>query len=76
MLRVGLIGLGGIGAVHAECWLALADKVRLVAVADTCQEKAYKYADKAGARVYADGMELLEKEELDKLIRSIKVGKF
>lgn len=65
MLRVGLIGLGGIGAVHAECWLALADKVRLVAVADTCQEKAYKYADKAGARLYADGMELLEKEELD-----------
>lgn len=65
MLKVGLIGLGGIGAVHAECWLALSDKVRLVAVADTCQEKALKYADRTGARVYADGMELLEKEELD-----------
>lgn len=65
MLKVGLIGVGGIGAVHAECWLALADKVSLVAVADICTEKAFKYADRIGARVYADGMELLEKEELD-----------
>ncbi len=35
------------------------------AVADTCTEKALKYADRAGARIYADGKELLEKEELN-----------
>ena len=65
MLKVGVIGVGGIGAVHAECWIALSDKVRLVAVADMCTEKTIKYADRIGARVYADGKELLEKEELD-----------
>ena len=65
MLKVGLIGCGGIGAMHAECWLALGDKVDLVAVADACVEKAQKYGDKSGARVYADGMELLETEQLD-----------
>lgn len=65
MLKVGLIGCGGIGAVHAECWLILKDQVTLVAVADTCTEKAQKYADISGATVYADGMELLDREELD-----------
>lgn len=65
MLKVGLIGVGGIGAVHAECWMKLTNKARLVAVADTCMEKALKYADRAGAKAYADGLELLEKEELD-----------
>lgn len=65
MLKVGLIGCGGIGAMHAECWLSLADKVKLVAVADSCVEKANRYSERSGARVYADGMELLEMEQLD-----------
>lgn len=65
MLNVGLIGVGGIGAVHAECWLRLSDTVRLAAVADTCTEKAQAYADRTGAAVYADGLELLRQEELD-----------
>lgn len=65
MIRVGLIGCGGIGAVHAECWLAMKDKVRLVAVADMNEERAQKYADKAGGQMYRDGRELLENEELD-----------
>ena len=57
MIRVGLIGCGGIGAVHAECWLAMKDKVRLVAVADMNEERARKYADKAGGQMYRDGRE-------------------
>lgn len=65
MLKVGLIGCGGIGAVHAECWLTLSDSVCITAVADSDEERARKYAEKSGARVYRDGMELLEKEELD-----------
>jgi len=31
MLRVGLIGCGGIGAVHAKCWLDMGEKAKLVA---------------------------------------------
>lgn len=65
MLKVGLIGCGGIGAVHAECWLTLSDKVRIVAVADTSPQKAQKYADQVGAKIYSDGMELLKNEDLD-----------
>ncbi len=65
MLKVGLIGCGGIGAVHAECWLAMRDKVELVAVADMNEERAQKYADKAGGKMYRDGRDLLNNEELD-----------
>ena len=28
MLKVGLIGCGGIGAVHASCWLAMDNLVQ------------------------------------------------
>ena len=65
MLRVGLIGCGGIGAVHAECWLTMKDRVQLVAIADVNEERAQKYADKSGGKVYRDGKELLDNEDLD-----------
>lgn len=65
MLKVGLIGCGGIGAVHAQCWLSMSDVVQLVAIADVSMERAQKYAEKCGATVYADGKELLESEQLD-----------
>lgn len=65
MLKVGLIGCGGIGAVHAECWLAMGDSVQLVAIADVSTERAQKYADRSGARIYADGKDMLDSEALD-----------
>lgn len=65
MLKVGLIGCGGIGAVHAECWLALSDTVQLVAIADVSTERVEKYAEKSGAKIYTDAFEMLEEEELD-----------
>lgn len=65
MLRVGLIGCGGIGAVHAECWLSMNEKVQVVAIADVDIERATRYAARAGAKVYQDGFKLLEQEELD-----------
>ena len=65
MLKVGLIGCGGIGAVHARCWLAMSDKVQLVALADVSTERAQQYADQCGARVYTDGFQMLETEDLD-----------
>lgn len=64
MLRVGLIGCGGIGAVHMECWRAMPDKVQLVAIADTDIAKIEKYGS-MGISVYQDGFRLLEEEKLD-----------
>lgn len=65
MLKVGLIGCGGVGSIHAKCWAALEECVQLTAIADTDVEKASKCAKAPGARVYKDGYELLEEEELD-----------
>ena len=65
MLTVGLIGCGGMGSVHANCWLALSDSVKLVAIADTDSEKVKDFADKSGARIYSSGEELLANENVD-----------
>ena len=65
MLKVGLIGCGGVGAFHAECWLRMSEEVQLVAIADVNAENARKYAQKSGAKLYTDGFEMIESEELD-----------
>lgn len=65
MLKVGLIGCGGMGSNHAACYSALSSTVKLVAAADLSSEKAKKAADKFGGRIYRTGKELIENEELD-----------
>ena len=65
MLRVGLIGIGGIGAVHAKAYNSLQNKVTLAAIADFNEEKAKEIAKESGATVYRDAKEMLEKEQLD-----------
>lgn len=65
MLKVGLIGCGGIGAVHALCWLAMKDKARIVAIADVNTMRAQQFADECGATVYTDGFKMLDEETLD-----------
>lgn len=65
MLRVGLIGCGGIGAVHANVWMILKEKATLVAIADFDTTKADEIAQKCGATVYKDAEEMMQKEQLD-----------
>lgn len=65
MLKVGLIGCGGMGTNHAYCYGALEEKVKLVAVADLVYEKAKTISDKFGAKIYNNGEELINNEELD-----------
>jgi predicted dehydrogenase len=65
MLRIGLIGCGGIGAVHAKVYQALKDKVALAAIADFNMERAGAIADACSATVYRDAHEMLEREALD-----------
>ena len=65
MLKVGLIGCGGIGNVHAKSWMYLSNIVTLVAVADSDTEKAARVAAECGAVMYKDALEMLQKEKLD-----------
>ena len=65
MLRVGLIGCGGMGTNHAHCYGAMKDIVTLAAVADLDPAKTKNVTEKFGGNAYATGMELLEKEDLD-----------
>ncbi len=62
MIKVGLIGCGFMGAMHANCYRAI-EGVELAAVADIRRDKAEALA--GGAKIYADGMELIEAGEVD-----------
>ena len=64
MLKVGLIGCGFMGAMHANCYKNLPG-VTLAAVADIRRDKAEALAGGTDAVIYADGMELIENAELD-----------
>ena len=62
MLKVGLIGCGFMGTMHANCYKAL-DGVELVAVADIRPEKAEQLAD--GAKIFGDGKDLIANADVD-----------
>ena len=63
-LKVGLVGMGGIGDAHAESYKndALGD---LVAVCDVVAERADAAAAKYGVRAYYSLKDMLAHEELD-----------
>ena len=64
MLKVAVIGMGGIGNTHAPVYVAdpLAE---LVAVCDIIKERADKAAERYGVRAYYSVDVLLKKEQLD-----------
>ena len=62
MLKIGLIGCGFMGAMHANCYKNI-DGVKLVAVADLRKEKAEALAD--GAEIYSDGKDLIANADVD-----------
>jgi len=63
-LKVGIVGMGGIGNNHANCHKndALAD---LVAVCDVVKEKADAAAERVGVKAYYSLRDMLANEELD-----------
>lgn len=61
MLKVGLVGVGGISGAHIPAWLELED-AELVAICDIRPEMMEKYPD---IRQYTDFDEMLENEEFD-----------
>lgn len=71
MLKVGLIGCGGVGSIHAKCWTALGDCVQLTAIADADVDKAFKCAEPLDARVYKDGYEMLMQEAFSESVQDL-----
>lgn len=65
MLKVGLIGAGFMGGMHAACYRALGDKVKITAVADVVLEKAERIAGSEKAIVFNSGEELIENADVD-----------
>ena len=61
MLKIGLVGVGGISGAHIPAWEEMAD-AELVAICDIRTERLEKYPEK---RHYTDFDEMIEKEEFD-----------
>lgn len=61
MLKVGLVGVGGISGAHIPAWEVMED-TELVAICDIRPERMEPYPDK---RHYIDFDEMLQNEELD-----------
>ena len=50
-LRIGIVGMGGIGNTHARVYQGL-EQTEIVAVCDIIKEKADKAAEAYGARAF------------------------
>ena len=61
MLKVGLVGVGGISGAHIPAWEEMKN-AELVALCDIRPERMEKYS---GKRCYTDFDEMLAKEEID-----------
>jgi len=64
MLKVGLIGCGFMGSMHANCYKNI-EGVELAAVADLRREKAEDVAAGTNARIFAEGMDLIANADVD-----------
>jgi UDP-N-acetylglucosamine 3-dehydrogenase len=64
MLRIGMIGAGGIGRVHADCYKNIPG-AKIVAVADIILDRAKKLAQMFGADALDNGDALIKRDDLD-----------
>lgn len=64
MIRIGLIGCGFMGTMHANCYNAI-EGAEVVAVADLRRENAEALAKLSNAKIYGKGMDLIENEKVD-----------
>ncbi len=63
MLKIGLIGCGFMGGMHAACYNAI-DGAEVVAVADVREEKAKEVAGE-NTIIYPNGMSLIANADVD-----------
>ena len=64
MLKVGLIGAGFMGTMHANCYKNI-EGVELSAIADIREDKAKELAQGTNAVISGDGKDLIEKADVD-----------
>lgn len=64
MLKVGILGVGGISAAHINAWTTMED-AQITALCDIRPERMVQPEEKTGANCYTDFEELLENETLD-----------
>jgi len=65
-LRIGLIGAGMVSRHHLIAWADIAERARVVAVADPSRDNAARRAEEFGiSQVYADAEAMLAAAELD-----------
>ena len=64
MIKVGLIGAGGIANTHAGCYLSIPE-AKVVAVADIVPERADRIAKMLGAEALYDGDELMARDDVE-----------
>jgi UDP-N-acetylglucosamine 3-dehydrogenase len=64
MLRVGIIGAGGIAGQHAYCYQHIPE-AKVVAVADVVLERAQKIAGLFGADALDHGDKIIERDDID-----------
>lgn len=61
MLKIGLIGCGGIARAHADGWLTIGNKAVITAVSDVVETSAQAMAQRfGGASIYTDYRRLIE----------------
>jgi myo-inositol 2-dehydrogenase/D-chiro-inositol 1-dehydrogenase len=65
MARVGFVGTGGFARSHAEALRTL--KATIVACYSTNKAKAVAFAEDFGAKVFADPLEMIDREVIDVL---------
>lgn len=65
MLRIGVIGCGGMGQDHIKRITHKIQGAKVVAVTDVFEESAKRAAAICGAKVYEDGKALIESPEVD-----------
>jgi predicted dehydrogenase len=66
VLRVGIIGCGGISRAHARGWNAIPEKARVVAVSDVSEAAAREVAALVGAgQTFGDYHEMLARADVD-----------
>ena len=64
MIKVGLIGCGFMGTMHANCYKNI-DGVEIVALSDIRRENAEKLSQGTNAVIYGDGYDLIKDAEVD-----------
>lgn len=64
MIKIGIIGGGYMGKMHANCYRAL-ENVSVVAISDIQRERAREIANLTGARIFDKVDELINNSEVD-----------